>query len=133
LTRNRLPTWSRRSHERAAAGRYAINIARRAWPPRCSGACLPPSCRSCRAWTWPCTSSRSRWPRSADFYDLFELAGGRSGFFLGDICGKGAEVSGFAQASAADLVGRLVGSMRGIDRAMRDDVAFLALRMTPTP
>ena len=31
-------------------------------------------------------------------------------------------------ASAADLVGALLGSMRRIDRALRDDVAFIALR-----
>ncbi|SFJ38184.1 sigma-B regulation protein RsbU (phosphoserine phosphatase) [Amycolatopsis sacchari] len=28
-----------------------------------------------------------------DFYDLFPLAGGRWGFFLGDVCGKGAEAA----------------------------------------
>ena len=28
-----------------------------------------------------------------DFYDLFPLAGGRSGFFLGDVCGKGPEAA----------------------------------------
>jgi len=29
-----------------------------------------------------------------DFYDLFPLASGRSGFFLGDVCGKGPEAAG---------------------------------------
>jgi len=28
-----------------------------------------------------------------DFYDLFPLTGGRSGFFLGDVCGKGPEAA----------------------------------------
>lgn len=28
-----------------------------------------------------------------DFYDLFALADGRSGFFLGDVCGKGSEAA----------------------------------------
>jgi sigma-B regulation protein RsbU (phosphoserine phosphatase) len=28
-----------------------------------------------------------------DFYDLFELPGGRWGFFLGDVCGKGVEAA----------------------------------------
>ena len=28
-----------------------------------------------------------------DFYDLFPLAGGHSGFFLGDVCGKGPEAA----------------------------------------
>jgi sigma-B regulation protein RsbU (phosphoserine phosphatase) len=28
-----------------------------------------------------------------DFYDLFHLAGGRSGFFLGDVCGKGPDAA----------------------------------------
>jgi sigma-B regulation protein RsbU (phosphoserine phosphatase) len=28
-----------------------------------------------------------------DFYDLFALEGGRSGFFLGDVCGKGPEAA----------------------------------------
>jgi serine phosphatase RsbU (regulator of sigma subunit) len=28
-----------------------------------------------------------------DFYDLFPLAAGRSGFFLGDVCGKGAQAA----------------------------------------
>lgn len=37
-------------------------------------------------------------------------------------------LTGSPQASAADLVGRLLGSMRRIDRALRDDVAFMALR-----
>ncbi|MFC1438918.1 SpoIIE family protein phosphatase [Streptacidiphilus sp. N1-10] len=34
-----------------------------------------------------------------DFYDLFALAGGRWGFFLGDVCGKGPEA-----ASATSLI-----------------------------
>jgi len=29
-----------------------------------------------------------------DFYDLFPLSPGRAGFFLGDVCGKGAEAAG---------------------------------------
>lgn len=37
-------------------------------------------------------------------------------------------LTGPPHATATDLVGRLVGSMRRIDRALRDDVAFMALR-----
>jgi sigma-B regulation protein RsbU (phosphoserine phosphatase) len=37
-------------------------------------------------------------------------------------------LTGTPQATATDLVGRLVASMRRIDRALRDDVAFMALR-----
>jgi serine phosphatase RsbU (regulator of sigma subunit) len=40
-------------------------------------------------------------------------------------------LTGPPRAAAADLVGRLLGSMRGIDRALRDDVAFMALRWAP--
>jgi serine phosphatase RsbU (regulator of sigma subunit) len=40
-------------------------------------------------------------------------------------------LTGSRQAGAADLVGRLLGSLRGIDRALRDDVALLALRWAP--
>jgi serine phosphatase RsbU (regulator of sigma subunit) len=34
-----------------------------------------------------------------DFYDLFPLAAGRSGFFLGDVCGKGPEAAALTSLS----------------------------------
>ena len=40
-------------------------------------------------------------------------------------------LSGSPHASASDLVSRLVGLMRRVDRALRDDIAFMALRRTP--
>jgi sigma-B regulation protein RsbU (phosphoserine phosphatase) len=41
-------------------------------------------------------------------------------------------LTGTARASAAQLVDRLRDSVRRIDRPLRDDVAFMALRRTPS-
>lgn len=40
-------------------------------------------------------------------------------------------LAGSAQASAQDLVDRLMQALRGVDRPLRDDIAIMALRRTP--
>ena len=56
--------------------------------------CCPPACRPCPGWTSPRTTTPPRADQvGGDFYDLFPLADGRWGLFLGDVCGKGADAA----------------------------------------
>ena len=56
--------------------------------------CCPPACPRCRAWRSPPhyhTASADQ--VGGDFYDVFRLGRDRWAFFLGDVCGKGAEAA----------------------------------------
>ena len=64
-----------------------------------------------------------------DFYDLFALAAGRAGFFLGDICGKGPEAA--AVTSLARYTMRTAAMLHETPEAILMDLN-VALRMNTT-
>ena len=95
----RSPT-ARRSSPRSATStsfettRCAISAAPRSWRARCSAACRRRGCPRIAGIDVAVHYEPSA-PEEVggDFYDLFPLAPGRSGFFLGDVGGKGPEAA----------------------------------------
>jgi sigma-B regulation protein RsbU (phosphoserine phosphatase) len=66
-----------------------------------------------------------------DFYDLFPLAAGRSGFFLGDVCGKGPEAA--AITSLARYTMRTAAMLREEPDAILMDLNAALLMHTAGP
>ena len=66
-----------------------------------------------------------------DFYDLFPLAAGRTGFFLGDVCGKGPEAA--AVTSLARYTMRTAAMLRELPDAILMDLNAALLMHSDGP
>jgi len=66
-----------------------------------------------------------------DFYDLFSLAEGRTGFFLGDVCGKGPEAA--AVTSLARYTMRTAAMLRELPAAILADLNAALMTHTDGP
>jgi len=74
--------------------RCDTSIAPRSWRARCNAACLRRALPQIAGLDVAAHYEPSA-PEEVggDFYDLFALSAGRTGFFLGDVCGKGPEAA----------------------------------------